>query len=151
MGKKQVAVSLRKPPPADKDAFVAGSAEVAPASSEPSVARADVAAPVFVAPARAANEDVVVPTRAGERREITVYLPIDLAKQLSVRCMEMDRDISNVVAEALAKSLAAAAAEVETPAVVEVKAPPHLLARVRSIVADLRRVAASRIPLLGLA
>jgi hypothetical protein len=124
MGKKQVAVSLRKPPPADRDVFVAG-AEIAET-------------PVVIAPARAANEEQPVATRVGERREVTVYLPLDIARQLSVRCMEMDRDVSNVVAEALARALTA-----EAPAV-KVQAPPDVWARVRGLVAELR----GRIPRL---
>jgi hypothetical protein len=113
MGKKQVAVSLRKPPPADPDAFVAAAqkTESAPA------ARSQVA------------EGAVVSTRAGERREVTVYLPPDLARRLSVRCLELDRDVSNVVAEALAEALAA-----EGPAA----KPSDVWARARALLADLR-------------
>lgn len=90
MGKKQVAVSLRKPPPSDPDAFVAG--------AEKSERVAPVAPRVAEGPS--------VATRAGERRELTVYLPPELARKLSVRCLELDRDVSNVVAEALAEALA---------------------------------------------
>jgi hypothetical protein len=131
MGKKQVAVSLRKPPPADPDAFVAGAAE-APATV------------VMSAPKAAANENQVVATRVGERRELTVYLPLEVAKQLSVRCLELDRDVSNVVAEALEKALT----HEEPPAELEVKVHvrPNLLSRVRGLVDELR----GRIPLLGI-
>src|ERR1700677_3882257 len=90
MGKKQVAVSLRKPPPADPDAFVAAEKAERPAPAAPRVA-----------------EGPSVATRAGERREVTVYLPPELARRLSVRCLELDRDVSNVVSEALASALTA--------------------------------------------
>ena len=90
MGKKQVAVSLRKPPPADPDAFVAGGGDAQASAS---------------AEQRAAEGPNVV-TRVGERRELTVYLPVALARQLSVRCVELDRDVSSLVAESLVKTLA---------------------------------------------
>ncbi|HEX3771929.1 MAG TPA: hypothetical protein VHV30_13730 [Polyangiaceae bacterium] len=89
MGKKQVAVSLRKPPPADPDAFVQAGAENRTA----------------VVPEQHAAEGPTVLTRVGERRELTVYLPVALARQLSVRCVELDRDVSSVVGESLAKTL----------------------------------------------
>ena len=128
MGKKQVAVSLRKPPPADPDAFVAGSAD--PAASS----RCEHAA-----------EGPTVVTRVGERREVTVYLPTALARELSVRCVELDRDVSSLVAEALVKSLSMA------PALPAALPPPVMFdpwSRARALVADLR----ARLPLgLGLA
>jgi hypothetical protein len=121
MGKKQVAVSLRKPPPTDPDAFVANGE-----------------APVSPLPRTAEGPAVV--TRTGERREITVYLPTDLARQLSVRCLELDRDVSNVVAEALAGALA-------NEQEIAVKAPPDVWDRARAVIADLR----ARFPLLRMA
>jgi hypothetical protein len=117
MGKKQVAVSLRKPPPVDPNAFVAGGAEAA----------APAPAPLH------AVEGPVLPTRAGERRELTIYLPQDLARELSIHCMELDRDVSNVVSEALAKALLAKDAEP-----VAVTVPEDRWTRVRSILGDLR-------------
>jgi hypothetical protein len=89
MGKKQVSVSLRKPPPADPDAFVAAGAD----------------STTIVAPEQHATEGPTVVTRAGERRELTLYLPVALARQLSVRCVELDRDVSSVVSESLTKTL----------------------------------------------
>jgi len=133
MGKKQVAVSLRKPPPADPDAFVAGGGDARPpAASEQ----------------RAAEGPNVV-TRVGERRELTVYLPVALARQLSVRCVELDRDVSSLVAESLVKSLAI---EEAAPAVALQPAPaPSLFdrwSRARELVSQVR----ARLPLgLGLA
>jgi hypothetical protein len=124
MGKKQVAVSLRKPPPADPDAFVAGSVEGAPSRTEN------------------AAEGPTLVTRVGERREVTVYLPTALARELSVRCVELDRDVSSVVAEALVKSLAI---EPMMPAAPALPPPPAFdpWARARSLVAEFR----ARLPL----
>jgi hypothetical protein len=132
MGKKQVAVSLRKPPPADPDAFVAGGAE-----STSTAMRTEHAA-----------EGPTVVTRVGERREVTVYLPTSLARQLSVRCVEMDRDVSSLVSEAVVKMLAI---EIEEPVPVAELPPPPVFdawSRARGLVSQLR----ARLPLgLGLA
>jgi hypothetical protein len=106
MAKKQVGVSLRKPPPADVDAFVAGEEKPARAS--------DVRA---LAPTKATANDITLTTENGkELREVTVYLPVELARKMSLRCAEKDRDASNLVADALAAHLA-------TPAVAPEPAP----------------------------
>jgi hypothetical protein len=126
MGKKQVAVSLRKPPPADPDAFVSGGADLATAS------RCEHAA-----------DGPTVVTRVGERREVTVYLPVALARELAVRCVELDRDMSSLVAEALVKSLSI---EIEIPAAPPALPPPPAhdpWSRARSLIAGLR----ARLPL----
>src|SRR5579883_1127357 len=90
MAKKQVGVSLRKPPPpADLDAFV---------SERQSEIR-------DLAPTKPA--EIVVATETGrELRELTVYLTVDLARKLSLACVEKDRDMSNVIAEAVDGHLA---------------------------------------------
>lgn len=90
MAKNRVPVSLRKPPPADAEAFVQ-KAEPQPQKASRELARAP--------------EPQLVTTRAGERREVVVYLPEDVARKLSIRCMEIDRDMSNVVAEAVRRDL----------------------------------------------
>jgi hypothetical protein len=135
MGKKQVAVSLRKPPPADPDAFVAGGED----------ARSSAASEQ-----RAAEGPNVV-TRVGERRELTVYLPVALARQLSVRCVELDRDVSSLVAESLTKTLAIEDASPEAPALPGPTPAANLfdrLSRARELVTHFR----ARLPLgLGLA
>jgi hypothetical protein len=97
MGKKQVAVSLRKPPPASLDGhgFAAPGPDAFVGAAEP--ARQAVPA------TPRATEGPSVATRVGERRELTVYLPLELTRRLSVRCLELDRDVSNVVADALAE------------------------------------------------
>lgn len=94
MAKKQVGVSLRKPPSADLDAFVG--------KSEPRTSDIRELAPIKAAPV-----DMVVKTDAGrEMREMTIYLPVDLARKMSLRCVEKDRDASNLMADALAAHLA---------------------------------------------
>lgn len=130
MAKKQVDVSLRKPPPADPDGFVAG---------------ADKQAAAALNRCEHASEGPTVVTRVGERREVTVYLPTALARQLSVRCVELDRDVSHVVAEALSKALSVDA----TPAIGAIAAPVQdRWSRAREVFAQVR----SRLPLaLGLA
>jgi hypothetical protein len=86
---------LRKPPPpADLDAFVA----------EATTKASDIRE---LAPVKAPPAEMIVKTDAGrELREVTVYLPVDLARQMSLRCVEKDRDASNLVADALAAHLA---------------------------------------------
>ncbi len=130
MGKKQVAVSLRKPPPpADFDRFVTNA--VASAGTETVRTTSDVAP----APPPPRPEDApVVATRLGERREVTIYLPQDLARKLSVRCVELDRDISNVIAEAVSRSLDAA----EGAPLEAVTVPEGRWERVRTLLDDLR-------------
>lgn len=121
MGKKQVAVSLRKPPPTDPNAFVAGGA-------------AESAAPAVTPPPaglQSAMDAPVVTTKVGERREMTIYLPQDLARKLSIRCVELDRDVSNLVAEAVSKVL-----DGEQPVAVVV--PEDRWAKVRGLVNELR-------------
>jgi hypothetical protein len=136
MGKKQVNVSLRKPPPADPDEFVAGSdnaaASLAPRCEHPS-------------------EGPTIVTRAGERREVTLYLPVALARQLSVRCVELDCDMSRLVAEALVKTLSMdpvpPIASSEAPAVLPAPAAalpaPAAWSRARELFARVR----ARMPL----
>ncbi|WP_437569356.1 hypothetical protein [Sorangium sp. So ce542] len=148
MAKKQVAVSLRKPPSPEKvDAFVAGSEGGAPAhdavKSRPAAdrrahddrtaeakqerapeARAPGAPPSAepppsVAPpppqasaaaepqplATTAEPPAVPPVLVGNdgraRRAVTVYLPDPLADRLLLHCIEHDRDVSNLVGEAV--------------------------------------------------
>jgi hypothetical protein len=126
MGKKQVAVSLRKPPPADPDAFVAGAEKTeAPAQAAPPVTHAAPVAPRVA-------EGPSVTTRVGERREVTVYLPPELARKLSVHCLELDRDVSNVVADALAEALAAPGSQAAEAR------PADAWARARMLLVDLR-------------
>jgi hypothetical protein len=117
MGKKQVAVSLRKPPPADQNAFVAGAVPADAAAPPPGL--------------QTAMDAPTVQTKTGERREMTIYLPQDIARKLSIRCVELDRDVSNLVAEALAKAL-----DVEQPVAVVV--PADRWTKVRGIVNELR-------------
>jgi hypothetical protein len=82
MAKKQVTISLRKPP-SDPDKFVAG------------------------APPHPRSADGrLVSTSVGARREMTLFLPAEVARKLSLRCVELARDPSDVVAELLSEALA---------------------------------------------
>ncbi|WP_437830952.1 hypothetical protein [Sorangium sp. So ce1153] len=174
MAKKQVAVSLRKPPSPEKaDAFVAGATDVKPAQdavksrpavdkrahedgkpaeakqerapararapeaqpsvaeaqpsvaeaqpsvaeAQPSVAEAQPSAPEAqpsAEPAAAAapqplattsEPPAVPPVLVGNdgraRRAVTVYLPDPLADRLVLHCIEHDRDVSNLIGEAI--------------------------------------------------
>ena len=93
MSKKRVAVSLRKPQTRDDiDAFVGGQ------GAAPMPAGAVLEKPIEAAP--------VVQHGAGEYREMTLYLPLDVARQLSLYCMDRDCDVSRVVAEAVSKHVA---------------------------------------------
>jgi hypothetical protein len=112
MAKKQVGVSLRKPPPVDVDSFVHAAANETPAVLEM---------------VKKPGADVVVTTDAGrELREMTVYLPVDLARKMSMHCVEKDRDVSNLVAEAITTHLTPKPAP--KPVRVEVKPTKRSLA-----------------------
>jgi hypothetical protein len=83
MAKKTVGVSLRKPPPpADLEQFVRHDSDVR-----------DLA--------RHQTEAVVTSPSGRELRELTVYLPPELARKLALYCHEQDRDTSKVLAEIL--------------------------------------------------
>jgi hypothetical protein len=135
MGKKRVAVSLRKPPsPERADAFVAGAARAAtestPAPVEPSTARVEPEASVVVAEVHASapvaspteSRAPVVDAEGRALRAFTVYLPADVAEKLTVHCLRVDRDPSKVIAEALTAHLHAVLGPA-APEVVEVAAP----------------------------
>ncbi|WP_437926330.1 hypothetical protein WMF37_46055 [Sorangium sp. So ce291] len=152
MAKKQVAVSLRKPPSPEKaDAFVAGATDGKPAQdvvksrpaadkraheddkpaeakqaeakqerapaartraeeaqpgaqeAQPSVEPAAAAAPQPLA--TTSEPPAVPPVLVGNdgraRRAVTVYLPDPLADRLVLHCIEHDRDVSNLIGEAI--------------------------------------------------
>ncbi|WP_434043640.1 MULTISPECIES: hypothetical protein [Sorangium] len=149
MAKKQVAVSLRKPPSPEKvDAFVAGGADGKPAhdddrsrrapdaekpkaaadrraldaekpaearqdpapqpSAEPPAAAQAAAASAIAGPqplATTSEPPAVPPVLVGNdgraRRAVTVYLPDPLADRLLLHCIEHDRDMSNLIGEAV--------------------------------------------------
>ncbi|XXX75538.1 hypothetical protein WMF30_48600 [Sorangium sp. So ce134] len=145
MAKKQVAVSLRKPPSPEKvDAFVAGgeggkpahdavksrpadkrahddkpaeakqearapeapaqeaqpSAE-APAAPPPQASAAPEPQPLATTSEPPAGPPVLVGNDGRARRAVTVYLPDPLADRLLLHCIEHDRDVSNLVGEAV--------------------------------------------------
>ncbi|WP_437763788.1 hypothetical protein WMF27_39060 [Sorangium sp. So ce281] len=180
MAKKQVAVSLRKPPSPEKaDAFVAGGeggkaavdavrsrpaaeqrahdgekpvearqererAQEAPQDrapearpgAEPPAATAPQAASAAAGPQALATTSephagppVLLGNDGRSRRAVTVYLPDPLADRLLLHCIENDRDMSNLVGEAVEvhldkrlgpASVSAASAEAAAPR----EAPP---------------------------
>jgi len=91
---------LRKPPPADPDAFVAAGPGPAPRSA---------------ALAEVKDEELVVRPDGRAFRELTVLLPTDLARRLSVRCMESDRDVSNYLGDLLRGELDGAPPQAPPP------------------------------------
>ena len=98
MAKKQVGVSLRKPPPAaDFDSFVVDGSGGGAIATQP----ADAAA--------APKAEVVITAHDGKRvREMTIYLDEEVAQRLQMHCREKDRDVSNFIAEAILALLAPA-------------------------------------------
>jgi hypothetical protein len=115
MGKKQVAVTLRKPPQADLDSFVSGK-DMASAPVSTTFVKRSVTDAEFTASERAPEADDVVMLPGGRSlRELTVYLPADLARKLSLHCVEEDRDLNNVLAEILREHLEKPAVELPEP------------------------------------
>jgi hypothetical protein len=107
MPKKQVAVSLRKPPPAvDPDAFVKAE-ETTQAVAKP----------------RAQALDPIVTHGSREYREMTLYIPASIARDLSFFCMDQNRDVNGVVSEAVSKFVLP---ESSVPQPVMPQAPPAL-------------------------
>jgi hypothetical protein len=99
MSKKRVAVTLRKPQtPADVESFVGK--EDAPA---PAVVSATPENPIASAP------EVQHGVRAF--REITLYLPTELVRELSLYCMDRNCDVNRVVAEAVTEHVTGRASE----------------------------------------
>ena len=85
MPKKPVAVTLRKPQePVDADAFVVKQ----PAAANPLADAAEI---------QHAGRDY---------REVTLYLPTEVARALAYYCMDRDRDVHRVVAEAVSRHVA---------------------------------------------
>ena len=84
-------IAPRKPPRSDeRDKFVASDGR--PSSQSPK--RSSVRNPIVRADGR-------------ELKKLHVYLAAKTAKQLAVFCAEVERDMSNVVEEAVSKFLAA--------------------------------------------
>jgi hypothetical protein len=90
MAKKPVAVTLRKPQePVDADAFV--------------VKQAVPVDPIAGAAA--------IQHAGRDYRELTLYLPTEVARSLACYCMDGNRDVNQVVAEAVRRHVAASAPE----------------------------------------
>jgi hypothetical protein len=118
MPKKPVAVTLRKPQtPADVESFVGASA-AAPASAPP-------ANPIEAAPE--------VRHGARDYREMTVYLPTELVRELSLYCMDRNCDVNRVVADAVREHVTGAA-----PKPIASTPSSHWSAAVEMVVEQLR-------------
>lgn len=91
MSKKPVAVTLRKPQaPVDVDGFVAGESTPAPAPAPGP---------------RPVETHAEVQHGARNFREMTLYLPTEVARELSFYCMDRNCDLNRVVADAVSKHL----------------------------------------------
>jgi hypothetical protein len=86
-------IAPRKPPRVDeRDKFVASDGR-----------------PGAQAPKRSGARSPILRADGRELKKMHIYLAATTAKQLAVFCAEVDRDMSNVVEEAVAKFLAAEA------------------------------------------
>ena len=95
MPKKPVAVTLRKPQaPVDIDSFVTGPSGPAPVRS--------------AAPPNPLEAVSVVQNGVREYREMTLYFPPEVARQLSFYCMDKNCDVNRVVADAVTKHVSPA-------------------------------------------
>lgn len=168
MAKRRATVSLRKPSPAPEVEAPAPEAEpiteVARVGSEPAAVTAAVAsAPVpppapevmsietFVSGAAAALERAIgeVPQArlmellergpAGYR-ELTVYLPEQLARELSLHCMDRNLDMNRLVASALERLLDGAPAKLDRHRIAAIARGllAHLAQRARGILLSRR-------------
>jgi hypothetical protein len=96
MGKKQVTVSLRKPPPpADLEAFI----HRAHGANEGALA------PSHASDVRELGAPIVTSGSGREFREMVLYLPEDLTRKVRLHCVDADRDVSNMIAEVLREHL----------------------------------------------
>ncbi len=97
MGKKQVTVSLRKPPPpADLEAFIHRGHDSATGALATSRAPSDV---------RELGAPIVTSGAGREFREMVLYLPEDLTRKVRLHCVDADRDVSNLIADVLREHL----------------------------------------------
>ena len=105
---KKPKVSIRKPPVAAAEAFVAagqkpqvggpGDIPTPFKAKRPAVQTAKL---LDVQPSRA----IVQRKNGAALRRMTIYLPPDLARRLRIQAAEADRDMSELVADALRKHL----------------------------------------------
>lgn len=101
MAKKQVSISLRRPKQAESEApLVVGTPDaptVADAFVDSSLAESAPRSSV-VATTSAPSAPMTTPSTLPGRVVVTLQLPQELASQLLVRCLDEDRDASNLVA-----------------------------------------------------
>ncbi len=88
---KKPTIAPRKPPQSDeRDKFVASEGR-----------------PIAQAPKRSGARAPIVRADGRELKKLHVYMAVKTAKQLAMFCAEAERDLSNVVEEAVSKFLAA--------------------------------------------
>jgi len=126
MAKKQISVSLRKPPPpAELEKLVVESVKA------PKAPTSDVRELGSAPPPANTVEEFVAKAKPGFCT-ITIDLPEKVADQLAQFCAQSGRDVHDVVAEILAKHFAAQlGTTVEPAAAMEPKAMDTLVAWVR--------------------
>jgi hypothetical protein len=95
---KKPVFSLRKPPEPAVEAFVAG---------ERSGSQTSKRSNGKTAKGSSVRSSVLQRKDGRSLRRMTVYLPTDLAKRLAVRCAEEDRDISDLISQAVELTLRA--------------------------------------------
>lgn len=125
MAKKQVGVSLRKPPRVEADTFDAGDGATELADTK-----------------KQGGLGATVASTAGiSMRELVLYLPADVAKKLSLHCASNGLDVSRFVKELIEKELAA------PPLTVPVRAPETALERILRLRDTLVALVSSRLRL----
>jgi hypothetical protein len=121
---KKTNAALRKPPPVSQpvdpaavDQFVSGGLDTQTSRRSAPMPLQSIVAPAGSTEApgsldaqtseRSARTSKAVVERADGRtlRRMTVYLPTDLAKHLALYCAEHDRDMSEVIAASVARTL----------------------------------------------
>jgi hypothetical protein len=96
--KQKPIVTVRKPSPAvDLETFVSGGERSSVQTSKGLKAK--------TSKPPTARRGVLQRKDGRSLRRMTVYLPVDLAKRLAIRCAEEDRDISDLIAHAVDRTL----------------------------------------------
>lgn len=102
-------IAPRKPPRADeRDEFVVSDGRPGNQAGRPGN-QAQAGRPGNQAPKRPGARQPIIRADGRELRKLHIYLAAKTAKRLAVFCAEVERDMSNVVEEAVSRYLAAEA------------------------------------------